>query len=83
MNAITLLHIAADLAVILYTGDELRRLAGHRHLLLVLACVLVCAGALGSICDALRYGSTIYGLAFASGVAVYCATRHRRRAETS
>lgn len=79
MNAITLLHIAANFAVMLYTGDELRRIAGHRHLVIVLACVLVCAGALGGICDAVHHGSTLSGFAFATGVAIYCATRHRRQ----
>jgi membrane associated rhomboid family serine protease len=79
MNTLTLLQIAANIAVILYTGDELRRIIGHRHLLIVLSCVLVCAGALGGICEAVRHGTTVYNLSLSLGVAIYCAHRHRHR----
>lgn len=77
MNVITVLHVIADVAIVIYTGDMLRRVVGHRHLLTVLACAAVCIGAFGGICDAVRGGATVYDLAFSTGVAVYCAQRHR------
>lgn len=79
MNTVTLLYVAASVAVMLYTGEELRRIIGKHHLLLVLAGVLVCAGSLGGICDAWRNGTTVYNLLLSLGVAIYCGRRHRRQ----
>lgn len=83
MTIITLLHVLAGAAIVIYTGDMLRQIVGHRHLVTVLACALVCIGAFGGICQSLRHGATFYDFALSAGVAIYCALRHRGRpAET-
>lgn len=77
MTIITLLHVLAGAAIVIYTGDMLRQIVGHRHLVSVLACALVCVGAFGGICQAIRHGASLYDLALSAGVAIYCALRHR------
>jgi len=77
MTIVTLLHVLAGAAIVIYTGDMLRQVVGHRHLMTALACALVCIGAFGGICQAFRYGATFYDFALSAGVAIYCALRHR------
>lgn len=77
MSIITLLQVIADVAIVIYTGDMLRQIVGHRHLLTVVACAAVCIGAFGGICQSIHDGSSPYDLALSAGVAIYCAQRHR------
>ena len=77
MSIVTLLHVITGLAIVIYTGDILRQLIGHKHLLTVVACALVCIGAFGEVCHSIQYGASFYELALSAGVALYCALRHR------